>query len=188
MGAPLAPRSSTLAPLLCYLPRSPPRRIPAAAGLQPRHGPNALLTAAGTDASPAASGKSRADSVFPGARLPPPHSAWPWLPCVRQPGLCFHGGTFPRASGHREGTGGQGRERLEEAGRLVRTEAPAERCPAGAVPSEALTLAQFCWGLTAGPETNPSAEKATDPAWGSAECQELPSLYSGKVLSRQAGA
>lgn len=77
MGAPLAPRSSTLAPLLCYLPRSPPRRIPAAAGLQPRHGPNALLTAAGTDASPAASGKSRADSVFPGARLPPPHSAWP---------------------------------------------------------------------------------------------------------------
>lgn len=77
------------------------------------------------------------------------------------------------ALGRRGGCSGQG---------------PRRALPLWCCPSGALTLAQFCWGFVAGPETSRRAEERTDPAWGSARCQELPSLYSRKVLGRQAGA
>lgn len=73
VGAAGGPHSAALAPsALCYLLQSPPRRTPAAAGLQPQHGPAALPVAPGVDASPAASGKGSPCSVSPGVRLPSP--------------------------------------------------------------------------------------------------------------------
>lgn len=119
MGSP--PSSSIFAASLRYLLRSPRHRTPAALGLQPRHGPAALLVAPGTGASPAGSGRSGAGSAFPGARLPSP-------PSCPQPGLCSHRGTFPRVSGHRRG---RGRERREEAGTLLGTGDPPGAAPRG---------------------------------------------------------
>lgn len=122
-----------------YLPRSPPRRTPVAAGLQPRHGPAALLAAPGTDASPAASGKGSLCPALPGAWLP-------WLcsaqqPCAQQPGLCFHSGAFPRASGHGEGMGGAKAGDVLARSRTLRPRV-----------CKALNLAELCQGLAGGPE------------------------------------
>ena len=92
LGVPTgSPQPSTGSLALRYLPRSPLRRTPAAAGLQAQHGPAVLPAAPGTDASPASSGKGSLCPVLPGARLPSPRSAQPQLPWTRQPGLCFHG-------------------------------------------------------------------------------------------------
>jgi len=101
---------SSLAPH--HLPRSPPHRTPAAAGLQPRRGPAVLPAAPARGPGPAASGKGCPCPAVPGAQLPVPRSAQPWLPITRQLGLCFHSGAFPRASGHGEGTGARAGDAL----------------------------------------------------------------------------
>lgn len=189
------PSTSSLTPR--YLPRSPPRRTPAAAGLQPWHGPAALPAAPGTDASPAASGKGSPCPALPGAQLPSPCSARPRLPCAQRPGLCFHSRAFPRASGHGGGGTGQrtpwhraGRCVPGLAGRLGRTGHAPSAAPAVAARDTALTLAQLCQGLAGGPKTSTGAEKVTglDPVGCSVRCQVLPSLYPRKMLGRQVGA
>lgn len=131
------------APSLCYLPRSSPRRIPRAAGLQPRHGPSVLPMVPGAEASPAG-------SASPAARLPAPRSARPWLPAPRSLDFAF-GKTaelFPKLPGTGRGRGGA------RAGIAVRgREAGTGALPRCCCPGTALL------GDGSGADTNPAAER-----------------------------